>query len=770
MYPSPDDAQQSASASDAATGTPTVQDDPSNAPQAPSSAPAPVDAPSDDLQSPQSGPQAPQTGQPHPLSAYSHISADGKYGWDGTKWIDVSPVSNASAPQHPLVAKAGILHQVASALAGGPRYRQTIDPQTGQSTYTKIPLSGRDIGMAIAMEALSGAAAGLGQRGPGATGMAAAAGFQQGQQLIQQRNAAQDQQAQQDYTNQVTALTRKAQAYEANSRAILNTSQSERYGVDSLKDSVSINAPLLASYQDASAVIESNISQDSLSAGLASGKYSPTAQIAVPDGFTNINGKYEQTFSVVQNPSAKVPLTTEQAKTFADAGIPGWTPFKTSKVPDGYEIPGTMLANANAQLQAMNLMKQDVSQVSDTLASSSDKTHQQLAKVIPDFNTLLNDKDNGPVLRSALMRFQKYVSHSDQHGMDLYQSLQQMAAPSKPDPNNPKQSIPNPDAGAAQTIAGAFGNGNPKHGWAILQGYHDAITPEPIKSVADAESIATDPASSPREVARAKAYLSVDQQQHARQPATGTGNGTLNVSSLSPQQYGAIIDGIGTNTLDASQMLRYGKADQLKILADVKSKYPHFDGTQYQANLGLAKWATSGKGGDIIQGLNTLHAHAQDFSDNVNALGNTDSSLLNTPINVLKRNTGNQAVVSTLGRLLAVRTEYMNVLNNNHALSVEDKADANTLMNENQSPQQWLAAINQITHTADLRGSETNARYRATFGKDMPNYRAPQSQSQSQSQAQGGAASVVPPGATPGRDASGRVIGYRTSDGKVVRF
>ena len=205
---------------------------------------------------------------------------------------------------------------------------------------------------------------------------------------------------------------------------------------------------------------ESNVSQDALQAGLASKKYDPTAQIAVPDGFTNINGKYEQTFSIVNNPSAKLPLSNEQAKAFADAGVPGWQAFKTSKVPEGYLIPGTMLANANAQLQAINLMKQDVSQVADTLAQSGDKAAQQLAKTLPNFSDLMNDKDNGPVFRSALMRFQKYVSHSDQHGMNFYQSLQQMGQPSKPDPHNPKVVIPNPDAGAAQTIAGAFGNGD----------------------------------------------------------------------------------------------------------------------------------------------------------------------------------------------------------------------------------------------------------------------------------------------------------------------
>jgi|GEM_PF-6949845 len=425
---------------------------------------------------------------------------------------DSATVTNAP---HPAVEKASLFHNIAEALTGGPRYAERIDVNTGETKRERIPLSSRDIGMALAMEAITGAVSGLAQRGPGAEGRAAAAGFDTVAQQQRQAQQDQQQQAQQDANNQTQALTRKAAAFESAQRAVLNTAQAERWGVDSLKDAVTVNAPLLATYKDEGSVSESNVNQDDLMAGMKSGKYDPTAQIAVPDGFTNINGKYEQTFSIVNNPSAKIPLTSEQAKTFADAGVPGWQAFKASKVPDGYLIPGTMLANANAQLQAINLMKQDVSQVADAFAQSSDKATQQLAKEVPNFSDLLNDKDNGPAFRSALMKMQKYVTHSDQHGMNLYQSLQQMAQPSKPDPRNPKQSIPNPDANAPQTIAGAFGNGDPNKGWALLKTYSQLVTPQPIKNADEAVSIATDLTSSPAAVRRANAFLAKDTANNA---------------------------------------------------------------------------------------------------------------------------------------------------------------------------------------------------------------------------------------------------------------
>ena len=686
---------------------------------------------------------------------------------------------------HPSVARAGILRNVAQALAGGPSYRTSVDPNTGQVTRTQVPLSKGDVAMALAFTALSGGLAGLGQRGPNAVGLAGAAGLAQGQQLAQQRQQSSQQQtedAKADADSQYNALARKAQLLDINSRIATQTKSAERMdlenqqlGLQNMNAAVDTNAGLLSELQQQGGVSEDHVSQDALQAGIASAKYNATEAIALPDGIATINGKPEQTFSIIPNTALKTNLTQEQFDTYANANVPGFP--KGTKLPSGgYPVSVFTLARANAQMLGVSMAKSELGQVADTLSASNDPASKELAKSIPNLDTVLSDKTNGPVLAQALGKLGKWTAYSDVHGMNLAESLHAMSQPTKADPRNPKQTVANPDQGAGTTIISALGNGDLQKGMAILQAYHDEVTPAPIKNIAEAQSIATDPTSSSREVTRAKAFLAADRAQKAgtagaeaaaRKPyerSAGTGTGTLNASALTPTEYGAIVDGIGTNTLDASQMLRYGKADQLKILADVKAKYPGFDSTQYHANLGLAKWATSGKGGDIIQSLNTLQDHAQDFAANVNALGNTDSSLLNKPVNVLRRNTGNTAIGPTLARMLAVRTEYMNTLNGNHALSVEDKSDAAKLLNEDQSPSQWLAVMQQLTHTASIRGSETNARYKATFGRDMPNYRGG-----SQPQP-GGSANVVPPGATPGRDGNGRVIGYRTSDGKVVKF
>ncbi len=102
-------------------------------------------------------------------------------------------------------------------------------------------MKGSQIALAIALEAVTGGMAGLAAgrgRGPGAAGMA---GFQQSLALRQQQQERQDQQAQQDYANKQKALAGKAAILEVNSRTLLNTAESEKYGADAIDKMVENN-------------------------------------------------------------------------------------------------------------------------------------------------------------------------------------------------------------------------------------------------------------------------------------------------------------------------------------------------------------------------------------------------------------------------------------------------------------------------------------------------------------------------------------------------
>jgi hypothetical protein len=530
-----------------------------------------------------------------------------------------TPAPTASNPDpnasHPLVKGASIIRSVAQTLAGGPRYTVTIDPVTGQTTRTAAPLSKSDILLGIAATVLNGAATGVGTTGPNSAGRAAASAFQQSQQRVAQQSQAEQAQAEAAANQSRQALIAHANAAEANSRTILNTSQSERIGVESLKDAVSQNAQLLSDYDDAGAIQDRNVSQDQLMAGMKDGTYDATRQIAIPDGFTTIGGKYEQTFSVIASPEAKVPLTPEQVKQFASAGIPGFLAFRDGRVPaDGVQVPGTVVARANQQLQAINLMKQDVSSVQDTLAKSGDKGNQALAQSIPDLQLLIDDPQRGAGLFNALSRFQKYVSHSDQHGMDFYESLQQMASPSKPNPLNPKQFVANSDAPFANTIAGALGNGDPQKGWAILKAYSKELAPVPVTNETQATAVLADPDSSSKAKVQARNFLTITQQQKvatagatagAEERARQTAEAATNAANGSQADVATLGESLAKGSLTEDMIPGFSKIKP-QIQAYLAQHHPNLDQSSLQVTgeerkrRDLAQNALSNLG--IIQG------------------------------------------------------------------------------------------------------------------------------------------------------------------------
>lgn len=196
---------------------------------------------------------------------------------------------------HPMVQKAGLLHTVFQALAGGPRVTMKINPDTGEMVRTEAPLSRGDIAMAIALEALGGAAKGLGVApGPGHEGRAAAAGFEQGVQQQQQIQQRKQQQATQDYARQV-AIT------ETNMKMYNNARQAGRLDMEA-------NQKYIDSYKETNDLLDKSPGAVIATVGYADlGKYNATSQNAVP-------------YSLVPRPDANDPSKQATDK----LGTPMW--------------------------------------------------------------------------------------------------------------------------------------------------------------------------------------------------------------------------------------------------------------------------------------------------------------------------------------------------------------------------------------------------------------------------------------------------------------
>jgi hypothetical protein len=697
--------------------------------------------------------------------------------------------------QHPAVAKASLLHTIAETLAGGPRYTTSIDPATGTTTRTKVPLSRADIGMAIAMSAISGGLAGLSQRGPGATGRAAEAGFQQVVQQRQQAQQQQDQQAQQDATNQANALVRSASIHEQNARTVLATQQGERLGIDALKDAVEQNAPLLQSYDDAGAVGDKNVTQDALLDGMRKGQYDGTKVTALPDGWTNVNGQWEQTFSIVTKPSVKVMLDQDTVDRFAAGHVQGYP--KGMTVPAaGYPVPGYMIAKANLQLQANKMMLQEAGDVAKTLSQSGDPDNKELAKSIPDLGKLMDDEKQGLALQNSLPKLAKYMHH-DGSGDDLYQAVVAMSQSQRPSPTNPKQMIDNSsDAKAAQVILSAFGNGDATQGIKVLRAYHDAVTPAPIKSEAEAESTISDPASTPREVAQAKRYLAISQatkaneagaEARAKKAAGGSEDATAGNPALIesnpiggvnqrylnslPAGQRAIVQAIGEGRQEGpNTRTKEGKA----LSEVVNNAYPDYDGTRYHTYQAMQKDFVSGKTSQGLVALNTALSHLNMLYDNAN-LGSTLPL-----VSGVERFAGNSSAVALKNAQVAVSDELGKAYKSGVVTESERKDWMNQL--SGWTPANVKQSAVAFAHLLDgkISAYEQTLRNGAPSGAvKLPALMSPEAGA-AYTHITGEAptttvgtrtAQVQPPvaGAIAGRDAAGRIVAWKLPNGTVQR-
>jgi hypothetical protein len=469
-----------------------------NPPATPASPSTPPSTPASDTQSQQS------------QDSDSHVANPGPIAKRGVQ--DPSLVKAVDAAQHPAVKRAGVMYSIAETLAGGPRYTETID-ENGNRQFKPLPVSGRHLAMAIALEAIQGSMTGLAAgrgRGIGAAGSAA---FNQQMAQKQQAQQRQDQQATDDFNNRSAVLARKAQIAEVNSRTILNTSEAERFGSEAIDKLVDINRA--SGVLDVDPTLLDNdgqpMTQAEMMDAIKNGKISTMDQLGPIAGrveVTNPDGskRWEATHLIVRDPKTPVEVSQEQWDKFAAAHVPG---FPAGMKIGEAQLKLSIVQRANEIMAAHSLTDYRLKEIRDVLDGTpwADKVPASV-----DFSK--------PGVEAAMQRFQKYVSHSNAHGMDLYESLQQMGQ----DKRDPKtgQMQPNPDSKYVDTVAAAMG------GWPLLQAVHNQLAADKktatefaiIDSEAKANAVIAAPKKFTQEqIDAAKNFLTLTQQQGARKTA-----------------------------------------------------------------------------------------------------------------------------------------------------------------------------------------------------------------------------------------------------------
>lgn len=303
------------------------------------------DQPQSQTQTPAQNPQPAQTQTNQQPDQQQQQNSQGQ---NPVKQPAVSTPAVTNPANHPAVQRASLLHTIAQTLAGGPRYTTSIDVNTGQLTRTQVPTSKSDIGMAIALEAIGGAATGLGVKpGPGNLGRAADAGYQEGKANAQQQ--------QQQQTAEATAnYARAAAITQTNFMTHRNAMLAGRMEKEDHDNYVANAKPVLDNIDAVGATIAKGVHESDLLS-----KYNVTKDVALPDGvIPRIDPKtgeqakspdggllWDNTYTVI-DPNKKIELPEETANFLADHHVPGY--FNIDK--DGHTVP--LNFSGSAQIKA----------------------------------------------------------------------------------------------------------------------------------------------------------------------------------------------------------------------------------------------------------------------------------------------------------------------------------------------------------------------------------------------------------------------------------
>lgn len=276
-------------------------------------------------------------------------------------------------PPNPVAKHASWINDTLTTLSGGPRFKTSYNPDTNAVTREKVPFSGREVGMAIALHALSGALAGAGEKGTNAVGKAGAAGLQQGQQIAaQQRQKDQDEQKAADEQYRQHAATIETNMKMAQNAATLGSMDYTMHGkyIDNYK-------PLY----DTMSQIPGAIIAEGVTEGDLANKYHIAKDAAIPTGIVerlDANGQpvlgrngqqqYDNTYAVI-DPTAKIELPDETLKFLQDHNVPGYP--KDLKLPEGMKQKAQLYLNGMAKAQAIQTAEQVLN------------THQEAAQTPP---------------------------------------------------------------------------------------------------------------------------------------------------------------------------------------------------------------------------------------------------------------------------------------------------------------------------------------------------------------------------------------------------
>lgn len=636
---------------------------------------------------------------------------------------------NAALEQHPANVRAKLMYKIAESLSGGPQYRTTIDPQTGEATKTKIQLSPKDLTRLSLANLLSG----FGQVSSNLSDRMAGRRPPQPQALpSQQIQAQRDATAGADFDRVQNQRVRAAKIINSNLESMRLSYALRHENEDALQRTVANSSDELENWNKAGAVEASKIpSSQLLSKGFDKSKY-----LAVPDGYTSVyNGDgspvldkngvpvSELTYSVV-NGTTQAPLSQTKYDQLAKYGLMSTSEGFT--LPEGSTVSSAQLALLNSKLSLLQQMESEVNAVRGKVGA-------------PPVDIAAEVQKNKGLI-DAIGQY---------HLGDATES----------DPNNALQAMrqsKNPKHAQAAPLVSALFGPDVLTRYAQMQqaqkDQHDIDLAGKKKQAEKQGEINAE--NSPAAIAIQNRKLAAEQSIKQGDPNVAGKlmyDGTLTLSELKTR--GATPQFIEGAT-NAAIALAKANGEQNWTPQVREAQFNTAKSPQNVQFFGSAN-SLLDKGGTLDQ-LSSQHAK----------LGNTSIPLFNKWKDYAGYQAGDPALAGFMQTAIGVADDYAKVMGGGTG-SDSSRLQVMQSFSNAHSPRDMQAAVDAARNAVN---SQVNARIGTNpVMKQMYGYNLPAQSAGTQS-GQQPPARVVPAGATPGRDSSGNIIGYKTADGKVVTF
>jgi hypothetical protein len=703
-------------------------------------------------------------------------------------------------PQHPLVQHASVLHDIAQALAGGPRYKTTVDVSTGETKRTPMPMDRKDIGMAIALSAITGSLAGMGAKGTNANAQAASLGFNATSQARKDADKQADEQTQAD-------LARHMQITETNFRMHDNALRAGKMSYDQNKEYVDSFKDLYQRLQDTYPnAIKGVVAESDLS------KYHVSKDGALPVGIVprtdSTTGKqmvdsygipqWDVDYAIV-DPTVAMELSDEDKAVGQKYGLPGYTNSdgQPTNLPTNLQLKLGTILNQKAKIGALKLAEGDVKNFTDTLNRSAAGANVPVWGMFPDLEHLagfIQDHESGGKEDARNMRNNnpgnlKATSpsqHQDKDGFRIFDSAEEgrlelvnqlqrdmVRMPSASPEQYFEHYSPNSDPGNGPGTSEAYAKAARKaSGIAQVDNVDQKFKPIDLAAEVKRDPMLAD--------SLAKFQAIFNRTGSYGQAIDELGKKDQGAATRISQLYGgrSVIDEFDQDkVLEAEQakdriksneqirkeaLDRQGKeaekydtyrsdakaiagdpndpssgdmlaldklisqrtADRPLVFNMIKGFNPNWSMADAEAKLGVWKDFTTdkGKASQQVKSANTLFDHiggALDASDAYRRSGQSD--LLNKPLNWWNQHFANDPLLAQYRTAIEpVRSEFMTFLQNNHALTEQDKKTGDILLSDTMTPALMEASLKQFAETAAFRLKENDQQWFRMFRRHFP--------------------------------------------------